>query len=191
MRGLAERPRRRHKLDVDAYYRMAEAGILREGDRVELIDGEIIDMAPIGTDHGGTVDHLTEALVMACHGRAIVRVQGPVRLDRFNEVGPDFAILRRREDYYRTAHPGPGDVLALIEVAHSSLRYDRKVKLPLYARFGIAECWIVDLKNRKADIHRQPTATGYADKGTKRSGEEVSLLLDPGVAVNLQAVFGS
>ena len=181
----------RHKLDVDAFYRMAEAGILGEDERVELVGGELIDMAPIGTDHSGTVDWFTRALIMACGDQAIVRVQGPVRLDRFNELVPDFAVLKPREDYYRTAHPGPGDVLALIEVAKSSLRYDRKVKLPLYARFGIAEYWIVDLKGRKVDIHSQPSDTGYAEKTPRRSGEQVSLVLDPAITVSLQAAFGS
>ena len=130
----------RHRLTVDDYYRMAEAGILGEDDRVELIDGELIDMASVGPDHIATVNGLTSVLVMACRDRAIVSVQNLARLDRFSEPQPDVTLFRPRADNYRTgARPGPADVLLLVEVADSSLRYDRAVKLPLYARAGIGE----------------------------------------------------
>ena len=117
----------RRKLTGDDYRRMGEAGIFGEGDRVELIDGQLIDMAPIGQSHAGLVNGLTEALVMACAGRAIVSPQNPVRLDRTSEPQPDLAVLRRRADFYATGEPpGPADTLLLIEVADSSLRFDRK-----------------------------------------------------------------
>ena len=181
----------RHKLDVDAYHAMGEAGILPYGARMELIDGEIIDMAPIGQDHAATVDWLTERLVLTCQGRVIVRVQNPVRLDRYNEPEPDFAILRRRDDFYRTGErAGPGDVLLLIEVADSSLRFDRTVKLPLYARAGIPEYWIVDLKARKLDAYREPGPEGYAVHTTHGPAERLALVQDPAIVIALERVFG-
>lgn len=180
----------RHKLDVDAYYRMAQAGILHEGDRVELIEGEIIDMTPIGESHAATVGRLTQALVLAFAGRALVWPQNPVRIDRLNEPQPDLAILRRREDFYETAKPGPADVVLLIEVADSSLRYDRTVKLPLYARAGIGEVWIVDLQRRVVDAYRRPGRDGYANRTTYQPDETITLALAPDISIGVAQIFG-
>ena len=180
----------RHRLDVDDYHRMAEAGILGEDDRVELIDGELIDMAPIGHDHIATVNGLNHALFVACGERAIVSIQNPLRLDRLNEPQPDVVIFRPRPDFYRTApFPGPADVLLVAEVADSSLRYDRTVKLPLYARAGIGEVWIVDLRRLVVDVHRTPAGDGYATVGTHGPEDTVTLALAPGIAVALRRVF--
>ena len=180
----------RHKLNVDDYHRMAEAGILGEDDRVELIDGELIDMAPIGQSHAGVVNALTHALVMAVAGRAIVSVQNPLRLNRLNEPQPDFVILRPREDFYQLgARPGPDDVLVMIEVADSSLRYDRAVKLPLYARAGIGEVWIVDLRRRVVDVHRTPDGDKYATVETHGPDDTITLALRPEISVALRGVF--
>ncbi len=180
----------RHKLDVDAYHRMADAGILGEDDRVELIDGEIIDMAPIGQGHAATVNGLNRALVMACGTRAIVSVQNPVRLDRLNEPQPDFAVLRPRADFYaKGKRPGPRDVLLLVEVAHSSLRFDQTVKLPLYARAGIPELWIVDLHRRALDAYRRPTGGEYAEVATHRPGDQLALAAAPDLIVTLSLAF--
>ena len=180
----------RHRLNVDDYHRMAEAGILGEDDRVELIDGELIDMAPIGQGHVGVVNALTHALFMAFAGRAIVSVQNPLRLDLLNEPQPDVAILRPREDFYqRGALPGPSDVLLVVEVADNSLRYDRTVKLPLYARAGIGEVWIVDLRRRVVETHREPGPDGYAVMATHGPEDTVTPALAPGIAVALRQVF--
>ncbi len=181
----------RHKLDVDAYHRMAEAGIFGEGDRIELIDGDLIDMAPIGQGHAAIVNGLTEALVIACAGRAIVSPQNSVRINRSSEPQPDLAVLRRRADFYATGEPpGPADVLLLVEVADSSLRFDRTVKLPLYARVGIAEFWIVDLKRRVVDVYRAPAGNGYGDAAAYRSGDRLALALAPEIVVKLDLIFG-
>ena len=181
----------RHKLTVDDYYRMADAGILTSDDRVELIDGEIIDMPPIGQDHAGTVNRLAEALFQAFAGRAIVSTQNPIRLDDLSEPQPDFAVLRRRADFYTTGErPGSDDVLLLIEVADSSLRFDRTVKLPLYARAGIPEVWIVDLRRRVVDVHRAPGDGRYDDIVTKQMGDTLSPALAPEVRLTLDQVFG-
>ena len=180
----------RHRLDVEAYYRMAEAGILGPDDRVELIGGEIIDMAPIGQDHAATVNALTRAIVLACGGRAIVSVRNSVRLDRFNAPQPDVALLRPRADFYRTgAPPGPADVLLAIEVADSTLRHDRMVKLPLYARSGIVEVWLVDLRQRVLEAHRAPGPEGYTAVAAYQPGETVTLTGDAEIAVALRRVF--
>ena len=182
---------RRHKLDVYAYYRMAEAGILGENDRVELIDGELIDMAPIGQGHAGIVNRLTEVLVLACAGLAIVSNQNPVRLDVQNEPQPDFAILRRRPDFYETGErAGTADVLLLIEVSDSSLRFDRDVKLPLYARTGIPEVWIIDLRRRVVDVYRAPREGQYTELTTRQRGDTLSVALAPDIEVTLEQVFG-
>ena len=180
----------RHKIDVDSYYRMAELGILRREDRVELIEGDIIDMAPIGQDHEASVIGMTHALVRACGDRALVSTQNSVRLGKWSAPQPDFAVLRYRDDYYRTGdRAGPQDVLLLIEVADSSLHFDRTVKLPLYARSNIAEVWIVDLKTRVLATYREPGADGYAVCTTHHAGETVALSQDAAITINLDRLF--
>src|SRR5579862_9904434 len=135
----------RRPLTVAEYHRMGEVGILTEDDRVELIEGELIAMSPIGSEHSGTVNALTHTLVLAVEDRAVVAVQNPVQLDDLSEPRPDFALLKPRDDYYRRSTPRPDDVLLLIEVADSSLAYDRNVKRSLYAWHGIPEFWIVNI----------------------------------------------
>ncbi len=180
----------RHRLNVDDYHRMAEAGILSEDDRVELIDGDLIDMAPIGQGHAGVVNGLNHALSMAFGGQAIVSVQNPLRLDRLNEPQPDVVVLRPRDDFYQHGTPaGPADVLLLVEVADSTLRYDRAVKLPLYASAGITEVWIVDLRRRVVDVHLTPAGDGYATIETHGPEDTVTLALAPEIAVPLRRVF--
>ena len=181
----------RRKLDVDEYDRMVEAGILGKEDRVELIDGELIDMAPIGQGHEATVNGLAEALFVACARQAIVSSQNSIRLDRWNAPQPDLAVLRRRADFYATGErPGPADVLLLVEVADSSLRFDRTVKLPLHARAGIAELWIVDMKRRVLEAHRSPAGDSYRETTTHQPGEQLALLLTPEIVVRLDLMFG-
>ena len=180
----------RHKLDADAYFRMAELGILERHDRVELIDGEIIDMMPIGMEHAATVNGLTRALVMACGEKAIVSVQNPVQLNVRNVPEPDFAIFKARADFYaREPAPAPADVLLLVEVADSSLRYDRSVKMPLYAKTGIPEFWLVDVAARRLEAHRQPGPDGYADITTHGPGEHLALAAAPDIVVRLDLMF--
>ena len=181
----------RHRLDVDEFHRMVEAGIFGEDDRMELIDGDLIDMAPIGQGHAAIVCGLNEALFLACAGRAIVWPQNPIQLDRSSEPQPDLAVLRRRADFYATGdRPGPADVLLLVEVADSSLRFDQKVKLPLYARAGIAELWIVDLQRRVLHAYRKPDDDAYGEMTTHQPGGHIGLALAPEIIVKLDLVFG-
>jgi len=188
MSSPIQQPPRRHSYSVDDYYRMAETGILRAGDRVELIEGEIIDMAPIGSRHAAAVNRIGNTLKLGVDTQAIVAIQNPVRLDRYSEPQPDIALLHPREDFYATAHPGPADVLLIIEAADSTLRYDRDTKLPLYARYGIPEVWLVDLDNDHFMIHREPQATGYAQRLTLESLARIEVPGLAGVTVDLSGL---
>lgn len=179
----------RHRLDVTDYYRMAEAGILGEDDRCELIEGEIIDRAPIGSEHLSSVNRLTRLFSKNLNDQAIVSVQNPVRLNRRNEPQPDLALLRYREDFYRDAHPGPEDVLLIIEVADSSARYDREIKLPLYARHRLPEVWLVDLRQRRVEIYRQPDGTAYRETRFASGPDTASPLALPECRVDVSALF--
>ena len=164
----------RRRISVDEYYAMAEAGILAEDERVELIDGEIITMSPIGNEHAASVDAATDFLVPLVTGRAIVRVQAHLRLDEYTQPEPDLTLLRRRDDFYRHRAPSADDVLLLIEVADSSLTYDRNVKLPLYAGFGISEVWIANIPERVVEVYTNPVEGGYSDSRVHSAGEVVS-----------------
>jgi Uma2 family endonuclease len=151
------------RLSVADYLRMGEAGILGPELRTELIDGEVVETPPSGHPHAGPVKLLSNLLKEQVGARAIVSVQDPVWLDDYTEPLPDIALLRPRADYYRNGHPAPDDVLLLIEVADTSLAYDRDVKLPRYARAGIPEAWLVDLGGRRLTIYRRPAGCAYAE----------------------------
>lgn len=167
---------------------MADAGILARHDRVELIDGEIIDMAPIGSGHAGKTNRLAAAFARLPADRlAVVSIQNPIRLDPFNEPQPDLMLLRYRDDFYEYGHPTAADVLLLVEVADSSLQYDRGTKLELYARHGLPEVWIVDLIGRAVELYREPAAGAYAWR-RRRSDGLVTLALLPEVEVDLASL---
>jgi Uma2 family endonuclease len=181
----------RHKLDVDTYYWMAEAGIFGRNDRIELINGDLIDMAPIGQGHDAIVNGLNEALVLACSGRAIVSPKNSIRLNRTNAPQPDFTILQRRPDFYASGErPGPADVLLMVEVADTSLRFDRKVKLRLYARAGIGEYWIVNLQRRMVEAYKTPSDDEYSRMNKYKPGDCVGLTLASDIIVKLDLIFG-
>lgn len=146
---------------VDEYYRMAEAGILGEDDRVELIHGEIIEMSPIGSPHIACVNRLTRVLSKMPDEMGILSVQNPISIDEFSEPEPDIAILRLREDFYQNEKPKPKDVLLLIEVCDSSVEIDKRIKLPLYAYACIEEVWLVDLANEKITAYSDPKGEKY------------------------------
>jgi len=149
------------RFTVEEFYRMGKAGIFPEDERVELLDGEIADMSPIGSRHAACVSRLNRLLTKRLGDSAIVWVQNPVRLDVRSELQPDVALLRSHQDFYAGGHPGPQDVLLLIEVADTSLETDHQMKLPLYAKAGIAEVWIIDLLDRQVEVYQQPTKRRY------------------------------
>lgn len=180
----------RWRFTVDDYHRMVEAGILTADDRVELLDGEIIKMSPIGVPHASCVRRL-EALAHRLLGdRAVISVQNPVQLGDYGEPEPDLAVLRPRADFYAERHPQPQDILLLIEVADSSLAKDRGAKLPLYAREGIAEAWLVDLDGEALERHTNPTEEGYGLILRARRGETVASTVLPELAFPVAAVLG-
>ncbi len=187
---LREVLRRRRLFDVDEYHQLAAAGVLDEDDRVELIAGEIVQMAPIGPAHAGKVNRLTEFFVQRFQGRAIVTVQNPVRLDRYSEPQPDVVLLRWRDDFYENKTPEPSDILLLVEVAHSSLAFDRNVKLRLYARAGIPEVWLLDVGKRQLTVHRSPGPDGYADERTVGPGESLAPAAFPEDGIDVDEILG-
>lgn len=180
---------RRHPITVGEYFRMGETGVLDPQARVELIEGEIIDMPPIGAPHASKTNRLIDLLTAAVRGRAIVSAQNPVILGDLSAPEPDLALLRYRDDYYAQAHPRPQDILLIIEVADSSLGHDRNNKLPLYARFQVPEVWIVDIPGRHLDIHRDPEGGRYTQQFRVRDLSRVEIGVLPGRALDLRALF--
>ncbi|HEY8744088.1 MAG TPA: Uma2 family endonuclease [Chloroflexota bacterium] len=161
-----------YRFTVDEYMCMAEAGIFDEDSPVELIEGEIVQMAAIGGDHMGCVNALNALLVPALLGRATVSIQNPVRLSNNSEPEPDVVLIR--PGLPRNAKPGPADVLLVIEVADSSRLYDRSRKMPLYARSGIAEAWLVDLVAQTIERQTDPSEKGYRQTTLHRYGDTMT-----------------
>jgi Uma2 family endonuclease len=149
-----------HRISVKQFHRMIEAGVFVDGDRVELIDGEMRDMAPIGPPHSACTDNLNMTFAPRLEDKAIVRVQGPLTLDDGTEVYPDLLVLKQREDWYRLSNPTGDDVLLVTEIADSSLSFDLGIKLPKYARAGVRRYWVVDVKNRTIHDYRDPDRFG-------------------------------
>jgi Uma2 family endonuclease len=178
----------RRRFTVDEYHCMGEVGILTEDDRVELIDGEIVQMAPIGGGHLWGVNDLAESLSEQLRRRATVSVQNPIRLSRNDEPQPDIAVVRRRE---RGQVPVPvaGDVFLVVEVADSSLRYDRSIKLPEYAAAGIPEAWLLDIEHARMEVHRDPGPDGYRTITIVESGGVLAPLAFPDIAIPLDDVL--
>ena len=179
----------KRRFTVDEYHRMAEAGILSEDDRVELIDGEIVEMVPIGSRHAACVDRLTRLFTSQVGDQAIVRVQSPIRLGRRSEPQPDIALLRPRADFYASAHPGPEDVLLVVEVAETSVEADREVKLSLYGRAGVLEAWLVDLSGEIIEVHRNPSPDGYRSVQQFTRGQTLSPQAFPDLGLLVERIL--
>ncbi|MDX1942541.1 MAG: Uma2 family endonuclease [Saprospiraceae bacterium] len=161
---------KKRRISIRDYHKMAEAGILPERG-VELINGEIIEISPIGSKHGKIVKKLNWLLSTALDDRAIISIQNPVIANNFSEPEPDVAILKYREDFYENEHPHGQDVLLIIEVGDSSIAYDRKFKLPLYAESGVPECWLIDLEKKEIHTHWQPIDEAYKFRELVQLGE--------------------
>ncbi|HYO49119.1 MAG TPA: Uma2 family endonuclease [Chloroflexia bacterium] len=177
----------RHLITVDEYYRMAEAGILSEDDRVELIEGEIIDMAAIGIKHALCVDRLSKLLNRLLPEEILVRVQNPIYLNQRSEPQPDLALLKPQDYSRRKHHPGPDDVFLVIEVSDTTLTFDRKVKVPLYARAGIPELWIVNLQEDNIEVYTQ--LGGDAHQQLQR-GQSLSIPGFPDLTLAVDDILG-
>ena len=159
--ALAAPPIERYRLSSGVFHEMIEKGIFGEDERVELIEGELAIMSPIGSEHMGIVNQLAEVLIRQLKRRALVGVQGPIHLDEHSEPQPDLILLTPRQDFYKRSLPRPADVLLVIEVADSSLAYDRTVKMPLYANASVPEAWIINLIDRWIEVYRDPSLAGY------------------------------
>jgi len=180
----------KHYFTVSEYERMGETGVLAPDARVELIEGEIIEMSPIGSPHAACVNLLTKILNNQLGNRAIVSTQAPIRLDDFSEPQPDIAVLKFRPDFYRNAHPRPEDVMLICEVADTTLGYDRNVKMPLYARAGIPEALIFNLPEEQLEHYSQPEAGKYQAIRIFIRGEQFKSISVPEVSLELDEVFG-
>jgi Uma2 family endonuclease len=169
---------------------MAETGILSEDDRVELIEGEIIKMSPIGSYHAGCVNRLNALLTRRVGPAAIVSVHNPVRLDDYSELEPDIALLKRHADFYARSLLTADDVLLIIEVADTSVDYDRDVKLPLYARAGIPEVWLANLPDDRVEAYSQPVNGVYQAVRHARRGESLSPERLPNLVLSVDEILG-
>ncbi len=180
----------RRQFTVTEYQRMAETGILGEDDRVELIDGEIFEMSPIGSRHIACVNRLTAIMSRQVGQTIIVSVQNPVQLTDYSQPQPDVALLRARPDFYAQALPTPSDVLLVIEVADTSLEYDRDVKVPHYAQAGIPEVWLLDLQNETVTVYTQPEQSGYGATRQLQAGEVITATAVAGLKVAVSDMLG-
>lgn len=180
----------RRLFTVDEYMRMAEVGILSERDRVELISGEIVQMSPIGPDHSGSSMRLNQLLTLRLVTRALVSVQNPLKLDMRSLPEPDVCVLRPRSDFYRGGYAGPEDTFLVIEVANTSLAWDRRVKSSLYAEHGIQDYWILNLRNSCVEVFRKPTKMGYEEKSIHRVPDVLIPLAFPDMELSVEELLG-
>ncbi len=179
----------KHKFTVDDYSKMAEMGVLKEGDRVELIQGEIIEMSPIGTGHAACVRRLQLLLSEKLGKRALCDTQNPIQLGNNSQPQPDVTLLQPRDDFYATQHPQPADIFLLVEVADTTLEGDRTIKIPLYAEHHITEVWLVNLSENCLEVYRQPTATGYQIVSKFYLGDTLSLQTFPDITINVNQIL--
>jgi Uma2 family endonuclease len=179
----------KRRFTVDEYYRMAEIGILSEDDRVELIEGEIIDMAPMGDRHANCLRRLDTLLNRRLRETALVSTQCPIHINDLTEPEPDIALLKMRDDFY-AEHPRAQDVLVAIEVSYPSTEYDRGVKLPLYARAGITEAWLVDLIEETIEFYTRLVNGEYRRTERVKRGEPLASLAVPGLELAVNDVLG-
>ena len=187
--STANEPLRRHRLSVIDYHRMAEARIVARDARVELINGEIIDMSPIGSKHASIVKQLNRLLSVAAGEHAIVSVQDPITLGIDSEPEPDIVLLLPRDNFYADTHPGADDILLVVEVSGTSLHYDKDIKVPLYARYGIPEVWLIDIENREITIFLEAGRDSYNRQSTPVDLCSVAPLKLPDISIDLSKLF--
>ena len=175
---------------TDEYYRMAEVGILTPGERVELLEGEIVRMSPIGLKHAACVNRTADLFMLKFRRKAIVTVQNPAHLNQYNEPQPDILLVKYRDDYYASKHPSPEDILLLVEVSDTTLGFDMNVKTPIYAASGIREVWIADLRKNVVRVLRDPEAGQYRTVLTFSADNELSVLAFPKVIFKGRDLIG-
>ncbi|MFH1742884.1 MAG: Uma2 family endonuclease [bacterium] len=175
---------------VEDYHRMGEAGILSEDDRVELLEGEIVQMTPIGSKHAACVRRLAQLLSERVARRAIFSVQDPIRLNEHSEPQPDLTLLEPRPDFFAQDHPRPGEILLAVEVSDTSADFDRKVKIPLYAQARLPEVWLVDLPTECIEVYRKPSPHGYEEVNRFQRGETFSVQAFPDIELTVDQILG-
>ncbi|MFB2980585.1 Uma2 family endonuclease [Microseira sp. BLCC-F43] len=180
----------RRKFTVEQYQKMVESGIIAEGERVELIRGEIIEMTPIGRRHAAGVNRLVRLFTQLLGDRAILSPQNPVELDDNSEPQPDIALLHPRPDFYEAGHPQPQDIFLLVEVADSTVETDREVKIPLYAEQSIVEVWLVDINAQCVEVYRNPTPTGYQSIQKFQRGQNLAIQAFPDINITIDQILG-
>jgi|ERR1039458_6078356 Uma2 family endonuclease len=180
-----------HRFNVTEYYRMADVGVLKWGEHDELLNGVVMDPFRITPLHASVTRQIAEPFFNLPEKTCIVSIRNPVRLDEFNELQPDVMLLKRISNYYSQRHPGPEDVLLLIEVADASLDYDHEDKLPVYGRAGVAEVWIVNLNELTVETYREPNFKGYGSKTVLRAGDQARPLAFPDVDVDVAELLKS
>ena len=181
----------RYRFTVDQYHRMDKAGVFPPDCRLELVDGEIFEMSSINPRHSGVVNRLNHRFVRGLGNRAVVHVQNPTIVDRHSEPQPDLMLLKPRADFYGTAHPTPNDALLVVEVAETSLAHDRLRKLPLYAKRGVPEVWIVNRPADAIEVFREPSARGYREQLKRVRGEDIGPAAFPDLRLSVDDVLGA
>lgn len=182
---------KRKQFTTDEYHRMGETGILHEDDRVELIEGEIIEMTPIGLRHSACVKRLNNLFTpLMAAKQTLISVQDPLFLDEHNEPQPDIILLNYREDFYENKQADAKDALLVIEVAESSLHYDVNVKIPLYARSFIHELWLVDLQSNSVQTYHSSNGEAFHEKQRNDTKQSITPLAFPEHPISVQSIFG-
>ncbi len=180
-----------YRINVEQFHKMGAAGVFEPDARIELLEGELLTMAPIGARHGSAVSALMRLLLRsALDDRAFVWSQGPLVLLPMSQLQPDAMLLRPRPDEYRNAEPTPADVLLLVEVSDSTINFDRRRKLPVYARHGIPEVWIVNIQERRLEVFRDPNDVGYGATFVQRAGETITAAAFPDVPLDWGVILG-
>jgi Uma2 family endonuclease len=180
----------RRRLTVEEFRRMTEAGILHEDDRVELLDGELYQMAAMNEPHVSCIIRLNRVFVREVDDKALVSPQNAIRLSNYSEPQPDIVLVRYRDDFYLSALPGPDDILLIVEVADTSLAYDRDRKIPRYAAAGIPEAWLVDLRRKRVTVYRDPAPGGYRQVIPHTRRAVLTPLAFPDMALRHEDIFG-
>jgi Uma2 family endonuclease len=181
---------RRTLISAARYQKMIAAGVVTTEDRIELIEGEMLDMAPIGAKHAAIMSRLNEVMVIGTARRANVSCAGPVQLGELSQPQPDLMLLKRRTDAYEERIPGPDDVLLLVEISDSTMAFDQGKKLRLYAAHAIVEYWVIDVANRRMVCHREPSAQGYAQMREFKAGDSIASQAFPELIIAVQEILG-
>ena len=180
----------KRQFNVREYNQMPQAGILKEDEKVELIRGEIVKMSPVGRRHAACVNRLNQLFSQRLGNLVLVSVQNPVELDNYSEPEPDIALLKPKTDFYESGHPTPGEIFLIVEVADTTIKGDREVKIPLYAEDNVIEVWLVNLNEQCLEIYRKPTPKGYELVQNLRRGQSLSIQKFPNINIQVDEILG-